>query len=65
MKPTLQIQFFLGNDEYESTCLWISDKEDLQNWLRLVMMIATRENQFPVEAIYVAALGEQHCNCLN
>ncbi len=65
MKPALQMQFFLGNDEHTSASLWISDKEDLKNWLGLVMMITTRENQFPVQAIYVAALDEQYCNCLN
>ena len=65
MKPTLQVQFFLNNGEHTSASVWISHKEKLQNWPRLVMMIATGENHFPVEAIYIAGLKEQRSNCLN
>jgi len=64
MKPTLQVQFFLNKQEHCSASLWISHKEELQNWVRLVL-IATAENQFPAEAIYIAALDEQRSNCLN
>lgn len=64
MKPALQVQFFLNNEKHSSTSIWISHKEQLQNWARLVMMISG-EGPFPVEAICIAALGEQRCNCLN
>jgi len=65
MKPTLQVQFFLENEENASASVWISHKEEFQNWPQLVMMIATDKNQLPVEPIYIEAFDEQRCHCLN